>query len=635
MTGEKIINFKLNAQTIEKLTKQKSLHVEYKKSGVFELVLNDARIRLDTMKGSTSPKADATYYNNNSSTLHFIGDTILATPTIKKIVEKKHTKESIEQRDKVARRIELLDVPSSTDNSSRSPSTKAAKISANLKKSSSSKKSKSASNNNNYIPTPTTPSSSSKGSNTPQKTFKSSKPFDPLVTKTSLPSEEKYSMKTRILQRLAIQPWSLIEITKSLNRSQLERCEQLEVKHILDMVAIPIKKDERKKFCLKPNLYKDIQIWTWPFYSHADKLTAADNAKEAYDLLQSQGFEIDRSNLSHPESPYKPPAITSPMLANGKKTLSPLNNRKPVAAPQQEKGKGRLTPVDHASPSTPILPSKLASPQKSKPITPTQLSAPTPSPQATASTPSHLKPSSANKKYASSKIFSPQQNGATTTINNNNNNIPEKLSPPTKRKSVMNDDVDVPSRDTLAMPTPRLKKRIKESVASTVSTPTPPPKSVKMSSSSSIAPIPSQPAAATTTSLHKPVHKEPTSIKPLNIKKQHNFSAYCYNYVKQQKDYTRAKRFFIDNFPQYVKVLQSTEPPKGTKRSYYDLNAEYQDMLRANYLKQGDDEKGFKEAQDFLVDCNNKRRRLNYMWTSIKQNIDEYHHTIPKSLCNQ
>lgn len=34
MPGEKIINFKLDAQTIEKLTKQKSLHVDYKKTGV-------------------------------------------------------------------------------------------------------------------------------------------------------------------------------------------------------------------------------------------------------------------------------------------------------------------------------------------------------------------------------------------------------------------------------------------------------------------------------------------------------------------------------------------------------------------------------------------------------------------------
>ena len=201
-------------------------------------------------------------------------------------------------------------------------------------------------------------------------------------------------------------------------------------------MAIPIKKDERKKFCLKPNLYKDIQIWTWPFYSSTDKQTAAANAKEAYDLLQSQGFEIDRSNLYHPDSPYKPPVITSPMLANSKKTLSPLNNRKPLTQ-QQEKGKGRLTPVDHVSPSTPLLPSKHSSPQKSKPITPTQSSVQTPPPPQTAAAAAaaaaaHLKPSSANKKFAS-KALPQQQNGGTVTT-------PEKLSPPTKRKILMNDD---------------------------------------------------------------------------------------------------------------------------------------------------------------------------------------------------
>lgn len=183
------------------------------------------------------------------------------------------------------------------------------------------------------------------------------------------------------------------------------------------------------------------------------------------------------------------------------------------------------------------------------------------------------------------------------------------------------------------MPTPRHKKRAKESAP--VSTPTP-PKSTKVfttsSSSSSVAPTPSQSAAVPLPS-QLPASKEPTSIKPINIRNQHKFNAYCYSYIKQQKDYNRIKRFFKNNFPQYIKVLQSTEPPKGTKRSYYDLNAEYQGMLKTNYLKQGDDEQAFKEAQDFLVDCNNKRRRLNYMWTSIKQNLDEHHYNIPKSLC--
>ncbi|KAK4519232.1 uncharacterized protein ATC70_009464 [Mucor velutinosus] len=644
MAGEKIINFKLDAHTIEKLTKQKSLHVAYRKSGVLELVMDDARIRLDTMKGSKSPRAaDATYYNNNSSTLHYLGDTVVATPIIRKIQEEKKpkAKDSAEQRDKVTR---LLDIPSTTATSTTAPETKS-KTTSSLKKPSSNKKSKPT---NSIPPTPTTPlSASSSSSRATQKTLKSSKSFDPAVTKTTAPSEEKYSMKSRILQRLAIQPWSLIEMTKSLNRSQLERCEQLEVKHILDMVAFPIKKDERKKFCLKPKHYKDIQIWTWPFYSNEDKKIAAENAKEAYDLLQSQGVDSDRSNLYHPDSPYKPPAMTSPMLANGKKIASPLSSRKTSSSSsssaqqqqqQQEKGKGRLTPVDHASPSTPLM--KLAaSPLQNKPITPTPPSAtmtPPPLPSSSQSTPTqhYLKPSSANKKYGSKAL--PQQNGTTTSASTPT----EKLSPPTKRKNMMMDDVDVPSQNALVMPTPRHKKRAKESSSAAISsTPTPPiSKSSKMALPTSAAPTPAAATPTMTTALpppppSPPTNKEPTSIKPLNIKSQHKFNAYCHSYVKQQKDYIRIKRFFKSNFPQYIQVLQATEPPKGTKRSYYDLNAEYQAMLKSNYLKQGDDEQAFKEAQDFLVDCNNKRRRLNYMWTSIKQNLDEHQYTIPKNLC--
>ncbi|KAF1804909.1 hypothetical protein FB192DRAFT_1053914 [Mucor lusitanicus] len=345
--------------------------------------------------------------------------------------------------------------------------------------------------------------------------------------------------------------------------------------------------------------------------------------------------------------------MTSPMLANGKKIASPLNSRKTSFSSsssssaqqqqqqQQEKGKGRLTPVDHASPSTPLM--KLAaSPLQNKPITPTPPSStmtPPPLPSSSHSTPSqhHLKPSSANKKYASKAL--PQQNGITTSASSTPT---EKLSPPTKRKNMMMDDVDVPSRDTLIMPTPRHKKKVKESASASIrSTLTPP-----INNKSSKMPLPPTPTAVTPTipatataapppppPPTPPAHKEPTSIKPLNIKSQHKFNAYCYSYVKQQKDYVRIKRFFKSNFPQYIQVLQSTEPPKGTKRSYYDLNAEYQAMLKTNYLKQGDDEQAFKEAQDFLVDCHNKRRRLNYMWTSIKQNLDEHQYTVPKSLC--
>lgn len=55
MAGEKIINFKLDAQTIEKLTKQKSLHVEYKKTGVFvSEISNEYLVAMTTVLKKTN-----------------------------------------------------------------------------------------------------------------------------------------------------------------------------------------------------------------------------------------------------------------------------------------------------------------------------------------------------------------------------------------------------------------------------------------------------------------------------------------------------------------------------------------------------------------------------------------------------
>jgi hypothetical protein len=141
-------------------------------------------------------------------------------------------------------------------------------------------------------------------------------------------------------------------------------------------------------------------------------------------------------------------------------------------------------------------------------------------------------------------------------------------------------------------------------------------------------PLPPPPPSAKPS---KPIKKEPHPIKPLDIKSQRHFDAYCHSYVTAQTDYSRIKRFFKTNFPEYIKVLQSTEPPKGKKRSYYDLNREYQGMVKSNYLK-NDNEEAFREAEDFLIDCNKKRRRLNYMWTSIVQNVDKHQYKVPDSL---
>lgn len=124
-----------------------------------------------------------------------------------------------------------------------------------------------------------------------------------------------------------------------------------------------------------------------------------------------------------------------------------------------------------------------------------------------------------------------------------------------------------------------------------------------------------------------PAPKRP--IEPVNIKTQREFDAYCHNFHKAQLDYTRVKQFFKSNFPEYVEVLQNTAPPTGTKRSYYDLNVEYHNMIQTNFLKKNKGkEDQLREAEKILEECNNKRRRLNYMWASIKQNYEEHKYTL-------
>lgn len=151
-----------------------------------------------------------------------------------------------------------------------------------------------------------------------------------------------------------------------------------------------------------------------------------------------------------------------------------------------------------------------------------------------------------------------------------------------------------------------------------------------IASSFSQASAPPPPRAPPVESI-QPIKEEPQRIKPVDIKSQRSFDAYCHSYVTAQTDYCRIKRFFKSNFPHYIQVLQDTEPPKGKKRSYYDLKCEYQGLVKNNYLKK-DDKESLQEAEDFLMDCSKKRRRLNYMWASIVQNVDKYQYKIPASL---
>jgi hypothetical protein len=108
------------------------------------------------------------------------------------------------------------------------------------------------------------------------------------------------------------------------------------------------------------------------------------------------------------------------------------------------------------------------------------------------------------------------------------------------------------------------------------------------------------------------------------------FDKYCTKFLLGQKEYQNTKNNFKLRFPHYIKALENTKPPLGgSKRSYFDLKLEYYDMVKETYLKSTEEDSCYwEEAEQLLRDCNEKRRRLNYMWSSIEKNLNDYHYKL-------
>lgn len=189
--------------------------------------MNESRIHLNYKQDSKASTPTAVYYNNNGSNLHFLGEAVPATTSVSKIHK--------EEKPAVETQKALIDIPHSditaspplpslkSANQTKAPlkkSTKAATSSTNVNQ----KKQKPVSN----IPsTPLQPNHSRATATTPQKT--------PKPSKAEL--EEGFSVRTRIIQRLALQPRSVAEIVKSIDRTQQAKCDQLEIKDILEHVS--------------------------------------------------------------------------------------------------------------------------------------------------------------------------------------------------------------------------------------------------------------------------------------------------------------------------------------------------------------------------------------------------------------
>lgn len=125
----------------------------------------------------------------------------------------------------------------------------------------------------------------------------------------------------------------------------------------------------------------------------------------------------------------------------------------------------------------------------------------------------------------------------------------------------------------------------------------------------------------------------PHTSRPLelsNIKTQSKFDKYCLKFISGQKEYQTSKINFKNKFPHYVQALKSTHPPTtGNKRSWFDAKLEYYELVKDNYLKnKEEDQEEWEEATSQLRDCQRKRKRLNYMWSSIEKNVHQHHYKL-------
>ncbi|KAI7879542.1 uncharacterized protein EV154DRAFT_52282 [Mucor mucedo] len=439
-----VIKFSLDRETIKKFMSVKGATLE-KRNDRLEVVFPDSRIKLEADKKEPTT---ATYYNNKSSNLHFLGPTVTAKAT-HVLVDKKESEKT--------RGVELLDIPSIH--------TPTSPIKPKLKKPSSTLKTNNSSNNNN----------NTKKANIPPPPRRSVTPQNTPRPSSNNPHLEKLS--DRVIQLLAIKPYQITTMAKALETTSWD------IKRIVDDVGIciPDQSSQKKKYCLKPQLYKNVRIWDWPLYTETEKDTVYANAKEAYDILQLPPDAIERANLtsdhrSRPHSSDHRYATTTTTTTKKKSSLKKEEKKSVGVVDIKGKGKSHGYPaavaaVESVARTTPspitTSPTSLPPLPSLPPSLPVQqtLSSSTSSSSATSVTPlvrsplktkasarnGLLKPSSSNRKVSTktSQIYatSPPPPPPTTA--------PPALPPPPPRPV----SCFVPS---MAYVTPNVQKRKEE-----------------------------------------------------------------------------------------------------------------------------------------------------------------------------
>ncbi|KAI8977573.1 hypothetical protein BDF20DRAFT_836357 [Mycotypha africana] len=201
-----------------------------------------------------------------------------------------------------------------------------------------------------------------------------------------VPTEAKYPLHTRIMQRIALRPSSVSTLVNYLSRNQARKVNSIDVTNIVTACGIEITANDRRKYCLKPQYYPEIMVDDWPFYNEEDRDIVRYNIEEAAILLQEASKKQKRELEERTSSPRVKKQKQSPPA---RCPTPPLKRSSARPGTAHRKPTPVMPPAASTTPTTRPSPTAVSTTPKTRPSPTAASTTPRtrPSPPAASSTP--------------------------------------------------------------------------------------------------------------------------------------------------------------------------------------------------------------------------------------------------------
>ncbi|CAO3589787.1 unnamed protein product [Absidia cylindrospora] len=302
MTDRKqVFSVRLNRDAYNMIMQQpQSMRLELGDSSLF-MFIDDRPFDLNLQREQSTLQV----YEKNQQTrqdgdhrIQYVGD-ITHAGHMKQVLskeDKKRVRSRTEQieKEKNARRIELLDVPSIP-----TPT----KIHGNITPTATFSPAK---RNSLLSPSTTKNTSLSPSSKNITSTALSSSPVSlasgGLDGSSRLEGAALQSLRERLIHLLALDPRPTDQLTQMLKVASVD------LLPLLKKVAV----FTNSIWCLRPETFKEIRIWEWTRYDDKERATVCRKAEEAYDFLKLPRNAPERTNLLHRKSRKPSPKLIPP-----------------------------------------------------------------------------------------------------------------------------------------------------------------------------------------------------------------------------------------------------------------------------------------------------------------------------------